>query len=585
MATAINALDNANKQALSAAVHGGVFNAEHYGASPENSYSDNNTAIQAALTAAYVFGGGKVSITKPGVYYIGGATLRQYPGTEFHWGQGVILRQASSATRGEAGRCLLANDGYLTPVEGNITSITSVGRVCTVNHVAHGRSVGQWVVIYGTASDGYGGVHRITSVTADTFTYLAPRWLAVTTCVASAYTGFTQMKWRLCDENISITGMGTIDYDNTNTPTGLTSLTTHAVIMAGIHNLLIEDVSSINSLKYCFFLSGVRKAYIRATNTYGPSDGIHCCGSCSDIDVFAVGTEGGDNNVAFGSINYTGYNIMPGPMEGLTTKSVGQSKGVALRLYGSAEHAFRSVKFEDIRGGCNEQDVATIQITMDTNPSMIGGGNVNVKDILIANAVSFTTGGLMQVQMSGTIGKCIYKDATIQYPSAGIGRLIVLAGNCTIDTLEVHSVHERLGHSVVNIDAGASVNEIVLNGVDATCSYAVNSATNNPMTIRVVNCKLLNPSGSFRNSSTSGVMTIKASNSNCTTWLARTAAQMFVVDGHCIRADASWINRTDGVMFYNTNAALGTLGKAGIVLGTGTGANSWKLLENTTLAY
>lgn len=49
-------------------------------------------------------------------------------------------------------------------------------------------------------------------------------------------------------------------------------------------------------------------------------------------------------------------------------------------------------------------------------------------------------------------------------------------------------------------------------------------------------------------------------------------------------ADAK-VNRVDGAMVYNTNAAAGTLGAAGLVVGQGTAAGSWHLLADPTKVY
>ena len=47
----------------------------------------------------------------------------------------------------------------------------------------------------------------------------------------------------------------------------------------------------------------------------------------------------------------------------------------------------------------------------------------------------------------------------------------------------------------------------------------------------------------------------------------------------------SSVARTDGSIVYNTNAALGTLGAAGLVVGQGVAANSWHLMANPVLVY
>ena len=52
-----------------------------------------------------------------------------------------------------------------------------------------------------------------------------------------------------------------------------------------------------------------------------------------------------------------------------------------------------------------------------------------------------------------------------------------------------------------------------------------------------------------------------------------------------IGVDASLIARNDGTIFYNTNAALGTLGAAGLVVGQGVAANSWHLMAAPLLVY
>lgn len=57
--------------------------------------------------------------------------------------------------------------------------------------------------------------------------------------------------------------------------------------------------------------------------------------------------------------------------------------------------------------------------------------------------------------------------------------------------------------------------------------------------------------------------------------------------GNCldIGVDLSAIARNSGTVIFNTNAALGTLGAAGPVVGQGTAANSWRLMGDPTLRY
>jgi hypothetical protein len=57
--------------------------------------------------------------------------------------------------------------------------------------------------------------------------------------------------------------------------------------------------------------------------------------------------------------------------------------------------------------------------------------------------------------------------------------------------------------------------------------------------------------------------------------------------GNCldIGVDLSSIARQSGTLIFNTNAALGTLGAAGPVVGHGTAANSWRLMGDPTKQY
>lgn len=57
--------------------------------------------------------------------------------------------------------------------------------------------------------------------------------------------------------------------------------------------------------------------------------------------------------------------------------------------------------------------------------------------------------------------------------------------------------------------------------------------------------------------------------------------------GNCsdLRVDVTLIARVDGTIIYNTNAAAGTLGVAGLVICQGTAANSWKLMSDPTKTF
>jgi hypothetical protein len=71
-------------------------------------------------------------------------------------------------------------------------------------------------------------------------------------------------------------------------------------------------------------------------------------------------------------------------------------------------------------------------------------------------------------------------------------------------------------------------------------------------------------------------------------WIASStpgAGSSLYCDGHEINVDVTKIQRWDGAIVRNTNAAAGTLGVAGLVSCQGTAANSWSLLSDPTKKY
>jgi len=114
---------------------------------------------------------------------------------------------------------------------------------------------------------------------------------------------------------------------------------------------------------------------------------------------------------------------------------------------------------------------------------------------------------------------------------------------------------------VMNTDVAADVNFSNLSG--AVTRLHNNGAASGSIKLRAVNIGSLSASSHIQNPST-------------VTW---------DVHGPEIRVDVSTISRTDGSIVYNTNAALGTLGAAGLVSCQGSAANSWRLLGDPTKQY
>ena len=564
-----------------------VFNVEDYCASPGASYATNKAALQAALTAANAAGGGKVSITTPGVYKIAGRIVI-YSNTEFHVGAGVTIKQETTAIRGENARWLFANNAYVNGANVTISSITSSGRICTVTTSAdHNLSVDDYACMYQIATDGYDGVFRIESVpTSTTFTYRANYQLAATPAVASTHPGYTTMVVRKCDTNIHLTGGGIIDCDYLNSPSPATNLDNMGVILAYCQHVSTE-VPIINSLKYGLYYSGVRQAMFRnLTGGSLSSTGFQATGPITGLIVENNDLYAADTPIAFGTADYDAYVITSGSVYGVTVRNNVISRGLDIRMYGSSEAKMRGILIENNRGSLNESDIGGVIVVTDAG--CLGDGVPYIKDLTVRNtfASSSSSGQHAQIKLSGTVERLIYESTDVQNPTGtASGRVIVITA-ATIGDIVVNNLKVTNGHSLIDIQsASATINNIFLNNVVSSTYIGINNSANDAFNVFVNNCQLTNALGAFRDASTSGKMTIRLHNSTCSVYLQRTAAQTFVVDGTQMRCDASWVDRTDGVMFYNTNAALGTLGAAGIVVGQGTAANSWHLLADPTLVY
>jgi hypothetical protein len=72
---------------------------------------------------------------------------------------------------------------------------------------------------------------------------------------------------------------------------------------------------------------------------------------------------------------------------------------------------------------------------------------------------------------------------------------------------------------------------------------------------------------------------------NLGAWFTLDTTNSVTPFGFDISMDVSHATRTTGAYVFNSNASLGTLGAAGLVIDQGTSSPSWHLLANPTLDY
>ena len=240
-----------------------VFQCEWFGADAgvNANVAKTTAAIQEALTSCYDNGGGTVTLTEPGDYYIN-SRLVIYSDTRFVLGRGVKIVQYSGTNKS-----MLVTDAYANGTSTSVSLAWTAGPLITVTWTAHGFVRGDYCVISGVADTKpqYNSIFKIHSVTdANTFTVYAPR-----SPVASA-TG-TPVGWRVT-RNISIRNI-TFDYDYANNTGNASIANVCGVFMGRAAQFTIENVTVLNGNKYAFHVGAAMDYSIKNCSGYGPASG------------------------------------------------------------------------------------------------------------------------------------------------------------------------------------------------------------------------------------------------------------------------------------------------------------------------
>lgn len=386
---------------------------------PENPASQNTILMQNALNEARDSGGGVVAVMTPGEYDFSG-TLIIYDNTTFKIDKGVVLNRKNVGGSNSATKVMRNSnwDSTVFTVTGNLSgTVMGGGRLAWIYTITgtatgHDFAVGDYVLVKGDTSNLYNGVHKITAVTANTFSF---EIIYYGTLPAS--TGTITAALANANITIDVNGWinGNIDQGVDAASDGLDSM---CFIFNKVKNLTVLDFNGGGFNKYIFHMANIYdfdcgKAYI-----VNPSDGFHFNSPASNVNIANVGGQTGDDLIAFTQDNYgyTQYTLPDdtGAFESINIRDIqtAYAFGNLIALYPAGNKgAFRNVSLSKI--GCVLGGGSPITISSPSN-------NPGVVEDLTIDELSFTQ------------------------QENGVNPLIVIYNGAGINTLDISNIKPNL---------------------------------------------------------------------------------------------------------------------------------------------
>lgn len=410
---------------------------EQEGASPNNTAAFNYAAIQRGLNR-----GGLVSLTRPGTYLISN-TLIVYSNTRLVLGEGVTLKLANTTRKN-----ILTNYAY-SATKTNITgSFTASGYTGTVNHTAHGYSVGDWVWLSGSTAGGYNGVFQVVTVpNANSFTVRLPYAPSVGTA-----TGTIQLV--AADVNIQVEG-GAFDYNGANNTSNNTPAM-HTVIFSGVRALWFGCANLSNAVKYSVLLGAVADFYLgnlTFQNTITGSDGVHMNGPCFRGVVEQLYGVTGDDFCSLTIGDYSNWEISRGDYQDIVCRALYPTycPNNVTKLAGNTPFRFDDITFENIGG---RADLTAVNIIDDTNLVGTTCGHIRIRNVTTKNQ-----GNYPAIELRAAAGSVDFLDIDgVTWDNVSGHVLLLNAGNTTCvrmrNIFNKDKTKHVSGYSIVYADEG-----------------------------------------------------------------------------------------------------------------------------------
>lgn len=557
---------NANFQELYGAI--GTA-AEQKGASPSASASTNAAAIQAALNV-----GGLVTLNRPGIYQIG-STLKIGSNTNFVLGTGVEIKASGSGV----GNLLTATVMDAVPATVTIT-YTANSMLATVNWTGHGVSTSDYVWLTGADQYQYLGVFPVVSVPdANSFVVKLRRQ------PTAAATGL--IKAVIAQRNTAIRGgVWNYNYTGGNAPAGYLR---NAIRLGGIYNLNIENITGKDTFKYVLDIGGVTNFRFRGGYGSGlAADFIKLRGPMFNADVSGIDASTGDDVLSVQTKEpaaYADYNWTWGDAIGIKISGIGgQSATAGIVLYPTnADGILDGITIDGFTGTM----VTNPQIRIDNNGT--GVGNVGV--VTINSPVFSGANAAIYIKGAQNIENLLVLNPK-QNSANNQGRFISTEPAAINANIKVVGGSLSRCESLMNLShTSGSVIRADFDNVKVSDSiwntFSIGGAGTTYLRIRNLMMGV-NPGNAMFNISGTSIVYVDAdriTNPSGSHVLVTSGTPTIYTQNSGWKVDLSLVGRIDGVVAYNSNAALGTLGAAGLVVGQGTSSGSWHLLADPTKAY
>lgn len=585
--------------------------------------------LNGALSTANANGGGLVVVASS-MTLTGTATI--YSNTELYVEPGVTITLSSGVNNN-----MLVNSAY-SASSTNVTLTYTSGLTCSVAWTAHGKAVGDYVSIAGVTPSMFMGVFRVITIT-DANNFIV-QLIRLPSGSPSAVSGSVTAK--AADHNIKIHGGGIWDYNYPNNSSS--DARNHAIIIGHAADIEI-DIHGKNASKYVLNLGAIRnfKAKVHADKTnsdllkiYGPAffGSGHASGYGAD-DLVTMQTR---EPTAFAAYRWTygdllGVDISANGYTGAVGTSLcgvylsaneyvddcsvsdvkGYSAGSAVKIWGDPDVATANAGFYGaIRVENNSGWGLSTKTLLDViyctgkrlellHPSFnpIGATDIGIEVAvtsligqLVINGMDFNptvayTGVICQID--GTVGSVDLINNNLYK-----GEMLIVGGTSTIRTINASHNHLDGAKDLIYIAPSAprvvvnlnnndfkSTTNLKLIGCDSANGLDVNAVGNTFYGLTL---------GIVRGSAASCPITIRSGGntylSGSIAFSRAVGSEIVSLFGDDLQADVTTLARTAGSHCYNTNAAAGTLGAAGLVDCDSSGAaNSWKLRTNDTLLY
>lgn len=576
----------------------------------------NTLAVQVALALK-----GIVCLSQPGQFYLND-TLVMYDDTRLVLGPKTELVQAAGTNKA----MLVGSQCFASGTA--VTLSWSAGLDVTVTHTAHGKSVGDYVWLYGGAPSMYVGVFRISSITdANTYVVLLRR------VPSGAATGSWSVKTP--NQNTSTEG-GIWNYNYTENPSGA-GTNRHAIILSGVR-CSVERARFKDVYKYCVNFGASVHARSRDVFAETNSDIIKVYGPAFDTDVDGIQGRCGDDAVslqtkeppAYAHYDWTSGDIITAKISNV---HIQQTSTSIIVLYGTSTEFMTDVEIDSysvakptvmplrIDNGFGLTGVRFGKIvisgakrldTTSAQPLCKVTANGTIYHLVVegfdfsgntADTAQFETGSSCEIDLltirgfsgtisnnnyvcilSGTLRKVVIEDNILAATTFNTGRFVSIAAPTCRHVVMARNRFYQLDKAI-DIGSGAQSGlalDVRDNDFDAcyvgvavnqTCSVAISG-----------NRGTFNTNGFLRTNGAAIVVDIHSDGTNRVDggpWISKAVGtETIKVRGLDFRADVTTVARVDGGVMYNTNAAAGTLGAAGLVMCQGTAANSWKLMAN-----